>query len=70
MKFFQHLACYLDFTRAPALKIAQDELEEAKRGLLGVAANREYYAAMENMMIERAERLRAMIEELKQEGEK
>lgn len=68
MKFSQKVARYFGFVRPSALEQAATELEDAKRGLLAAAEQREYYAAIEGMMIERAARLRATIEDLTQEG--
>jgi hypothetical protein len=46
------------------LRIATDSLENAQRLQLQHAADREYHSAMENMLVERIERLRHEIVEL------
>jgi hypothetical protein len=46
------------FRKPSPVQIAQSTLEEAQRTLLEISSHREYYAAMERMLIERIERLR------------
>jgi len=52
-----------------ALQMAVQELEEAKCERLVAAKQREYYCAMEDVLIHRIERLRTTIVELAEEGD-
>jgi len=58
------------FRKPTALQMAVQELEESKCERLIAAKQREYYCAMEDVLIHRIERLRNTIVELAEEGEK
>ena len=60
----QRALLYLGFIKPTALEQAAHELEDAKRGLLAAAEQREYYSAIEKMMGQRIARLVAAIAEL------
>lgn len=51
-----------------ALQLATYEYEEALRDRLAQVKLREYHAAMEQMLVERIERLRSDISELSKDG--
>lgn len=46
------------FKKPSPAQIAQSTLEEAQRALLEMSSHREYYAAMERMLMDRIERLK------------
>lgn len=64
------IATLIDIFRKPTpLRIATAALEEAERDRLTAVNQREYYAAMEEMLIRRISRLRREVVQLTQEAE-
>jgi hypothetical protein len=61
MRPFRHI---LTLAAPTPLELASSELEDARRDLLKHAAMREYYAALEEMLKERIERLEQAIHNL------
>jgi len=60
----------MDVIRKPTpLRIATAALEQAERDRLTAVEQREYYAAMEEMLIRRISRLRREVVQLTQEAE-
>jgi hypothetical protein len=57
------------FRKPSPLRIATAALEEAERNRLTAVAEREYYAAMEEMLVRRIARLRREVVQLTQEAE-
>jgi hypothetical protein len=57
------------FRKPSPLRIAAAALEEAERNRLTAVEQREYYSAMEEMLIRRIARLRREVVQLTQEAE-
>jgi hypothetical protein len=68
MNIRQKFCAHFTAPAPTALDLAERALEGAKCDLLEASDRREYYAAIEGMLIERTSRLRAVIEDLKREG--
>lgn len=57
------------FRKPSPLRIATEALEEAERNRLTAVEQREYYAAIEDMLVRRIQRLRNEVVQLTKEAE-